>query len=348
MNSKSPPTFRCAVCNCKQVGLTKLYGSWPIAGFRDLDEETQRQFWKEGGTDQASLKRSVEKFLIRRLVEASMARTAGPFLPLSVWANRGYNTEDIEQKAKKEQHPVLGTVYQVQIHETGSEKVDSLIKEHSAKMMRRVPSGAKAILPAEDDQGSADGPAGDDDQLAAADKSGDDGSDSAATSSSSSSSSHKKKKKHAKKAKKKAKKDKKNKRKEREAAKNKDKEARKAADKKAAEERKAAEKAERGRVRKIQSDAGKTLAKIATVQTMLSELLKDGKLSMVPKFAVQKGREAAKHLAAMETEARERLSSSTPPDLTFSLADVAERVKDATEAKTLLTSLLSTVRKHVE
>ena len=66
MNSKTPPTFQCPVCCCKQVGLTKLFGSWPIAGFKGLDEETQQAFWQSAGTDKESLKKAVCEHVIKK------------------------------------------------------------------------------------------------------------------------------------------------------------------------------------------------------------------------------------------------------------------------------------------
>ena len=59
LNGKSPPTFQCPVCCCKQVGLSKLFVQWPIPGFKGLDEATQTAFWQSAGTDRESLKKAV-------------------------------------------------------------------------------------------------------------------------------------------------------------------------------------------------------------------------------------------------------------------------------------------------
>jgi len=86
---KTPPTWRCAKCCTKQVMLHRMFGTWPLDDFKELDGDTQRAFWQSTGTDVVSLKKAVEHTLVRKLVEREIASEQGPFLPLAVGRTKG-------------------------------------------------------------------------------------------------------------------------------------------------------------------------------------------------------------------------------------------------------------------
>ena len=344
--SKTPPTFKCQKCNSMQCTLHKLFGTWPLDEFKALGEETQQKFWREAGGSREGLKQSVEQLLVRKVVEKKFASEAGPFLPLSVWATQGYNTDDIAARASMEVHPVLGPTYQVSIKSSGREKTDSLIQE---QMLRLLEKGKKSTA----------GTSGDRDILldtSSLDKAEEEdiaskesvNSSSASSSGSSSDSSGKKKKKKKNTAKsKKSKKSNKNKQKDSHSKKEQEKKDKEKKDKKEiTKQRLAVEKAERARVSKIKSDCTKALAKIAPVMLYLEELLKHTKLSLVPSFAVQKAKLILKKLEAVDGEARAQLKAKDPKDVTFTLPVVAMTTKEAMETKSLVEGMLDAVNKH--
>ena len=59
---KQPPTFRCAKCCTKQVQLTQLFGSWPIAEFVHMSAEDQQTFWADNATGFENLKNGCKTF----------------------------------------------------------------------------------------------------------------------------------------------------------------------------------------------------------------------------------------------------------------------------------------------
>ena len=134
---KTPPQFMCSVCNTKTTMLNRMFGTWPLPEFRDLQPDVQQSFWQSRANDKEALKRSVQDILVSRLVETELAKQEGPFLPLSVWASQGYNVQDIAARAKNKEHPVLGLTYQVKIKTTGEERKRELIQEQMLKLLNR-------------------------------------------------------------------------------------------------------------------------------------------------------------------------------------------------------------------
>ena len=112
-----------------------MFGRWPLVEFKSLAPEVQQAFWQESSSDKAGLKKAVEKTLVHAMVESRLAREEGPFLPLSVWAKKGFDIQEIEKKANCEIHPVLGKTYQVKIHSTGHEKKEELVQNEMMKLL---------------------------------------------------------------------------------------------------------------------------------------------------------------------------------------------------------------------
>ena len=145
-------------------------------------------------------------------------QSGGNYLPLSVWATQGYDTQRIERLSRPEdimEDDVLGKVYRVPllgVWENGTKgRSITDVSEAGPAKRRRKAAPALPPPPAEEEP-AADDPAGDSEPEE--DPESGESSDSS-SSSSESSSKHKKKKKKDKKKKKKAKKDKKDKEKAR-------------------------------------------------------------------------------------------------------------------------------------
>ena len=99
---------------------------------------------------------------------------------------------------------------------------------------------------------------------------------------------------------------------------------------------------------KIHGDASKALAKVSPVLTQLQQMMKADEALMkdLPSFAVKKAKSAVAALTSVDTEARRELSNDKPKNLSFTLEEVSDKTKEASESKTLLTNLLAAIKKH--
>ena len=346
---KLPPAFQCNKCNCKSTMLHRMFGTWPLEEFKDIDEATMQRFWQTATPDKCSLKKAVEEVLVSRMVESQIAEDAGPFLPLATWAAAPYHFDPsvIKAKAPMRVHPILGDTYQVKIVTTGEKKQRDFVREAMAKMMSHPPAassskGGPSMVEAGGGTGDGSGENLDDDT----DGSSKDSSSSTSSSDSSGSSSERGKK-HSKKKTSKKRTSKKLKKKEaktalrqKQAAK-KEKERQRQADK----EEKAAIKLEKNRVAKAKGDASKILAKTASVAMQLDHMLKDKACSLVPSLILKKSQDNHKLLMQFEKEAKERIKAKCPLDLPFTLEDVTVACKDAMTNKSVLMSMLDSVKK---
>ena len=97
LTKKGPcPEYRCSKCNTKCSQLSTLFGGWPIEQYRKLPEDVKLAFWKDSGSGVHALKEAVEKHIVVNSVKQQFSEFSGKFLPLSVWAGKGYNAKAIE------------------------------------------------------------------------------------------------------------------------------------------------------------------------------------------------------------------------------------------------------------
>ena len=96
MTRKSPPEFCCPVCNSKGAVAARLCGKWPVEEFKELSPDEQADFWKSRGTNGWEIMKSIEKHLVRRIINQRVNALEGEFLPLSVWAKKGFDPKIIE------------------------------------------------------------------------------------------------------------------------------------------------------------------------------------------------------------------------------------------------------------
>ena len=188
--------------------MRRHFGSWPTDDFQMLSVEQQTAFY-EGAHDMERrdmLKKASE------ILEATEAHgefyvDGGKFLPLSVWANMGYDVQRIETLTLKEdikEDRVLGQTYRVKILSTGNKGETMLARKSVLKRKRQTPlalvptsssSSTRGALALEDalPGGTATPPASPD-GASSASESSNESSDESSDDSSSSSSKHKKKK----------------------------------------------------------------------------------------------------------------------------------------------------------
>ena len=184
-----------------------------------IPQAEREQFWKFARESNAGAIKEKIIFLMRRHETwEKRYQSGGNYLPLSVWATQGYDTQRIERLSRPEdimEDHVLGKVYRVPVlgvWENGT-KGRSITDDSEAGPTKRRRKAAPALPPPPaEEEPAADDPAGDSEP--AEDPESGESSDSS-SSSSESSGKHKKKKKKDKKKKKKGKKDKKDKEKAR-------------------------------------------------------------------------------------------------------------------------------------
>ena len=119
ITGKSEPKAKCNHCQTTQVQCGRGLGTWPHKEFLSLPESLQQEFSRKakkmaGGAAVDLAVRMMESHSLREQV----FEEGGSFLPLTVWANKGYDTQAIEsltQASDKQVHPILGECYRVSI-----------------------------------------------------------------------------------------------------------------------------------------------------------------------------------------------------------------------------------------
>ena len=151
VTSKAPMAkYVCGTCNSKTVGLSTLFGGWPIDDFKGLSQEEQVAFWKEADTavGMYGLKKLVERHVARRVVLQKINAKEGVFQPLTFWSRKGYDVAYIEEHCDSEWSPDLGAMtYRVRLHKETSRSIDEGIQEHMAKLLGNKELGGAAEQP---------------------------------------------------------------------------------------------------------------------------------------------------------------------------------------------------------
>jgi hypothetical protein len=220
--SKNRGSWKCNGCHSKEHQLRRRFGKWPLDSFAGFAEEKRVAFMVTlDGMSSAAMATECERFISSE-EHQEYYQDGGEFLPLSVWAKRGFDPDRIEAKALPsdiQEHSVLGPTYRVRIISMGNRGARGIKRAHNLEATATVkrPAAVPKILAI----GNGDGPEGAvpepapvtpvADPSPAPSRSASSGSSS--PSSSSSSGHKKKKKKHSKKSKKdkKSKKEKKSK-----------------------------------------------------------------------------------------------------------------------------------------
>jgi hypothetical protein len=201
--------WRCTNCQTTMQALYRGFGQWPSPGFKDLPKTVREEFYSEMAGKPADESRSKVQSLLKSFEthEENYAEQ-GEFLPLSVWARRGFDAEAITRDSTdvdiRDNVPQLGRCYRVRICSTGLSGRRGMERSHTetaggkSSQMGRAIKRKRAELAA--DVAEPKAPADSDDDAS---------SDPSSSSSSSSSGKKKKNKNKNKKEKKKSKKAKK-------------------------------------------------------------------------------------------------------------------------------------------
>ena len=98
--------------NSSSVDLSE---KWPLPQFESLSPEVKQQLFASDARDRLQITRELEE-LTHQYVQSEEFAEGGEFLPLSVWAVRGFDTSAIERLTKpcdRMTHPVLGDTFRL-------------------------------------------------------------------------------------------------------------------------------------------------------------------------------------------------------------------------------------------
>ena len=116
--------FICGPCNSKRATLSKMFGKWPIPIFGELSPEVQQEFWAGPQRTKDALTKMLEIHISRTRIEVEARKVVGQFLPISVWAVRGFNTTNIEKNCERKWDDALEEwTYCLNIIEVVEEKI---------------------------------------------------------------------------------------------------------------------------------------------------------------------------------------------------------------------------------
>lgn len=133
--------WTCNSCNSRIAMLYRTFGRWPIDEFNEFSNDEQVAFFQklrsEGGVIcKAQMKNLVLNQLAKRRVDKNSQHLSGDFLPLSAWAQKGFDVsliESLTEDADVMEHPVLGKCYRVAIHGHGTSIEQQTIREQILK-----------------------------------------------------------------------------------------------------------------------------------------------------------------------------------------------------------------------
>ena len=100
----------------------------------------------------------------------------------------------------------------------------------------------------------------------------------------------------------------------------------------------------KARITKCKVDATKVVAKLGPVLIQVELLLRDKQMSEVPTVLGTKLKDLAKTMRDYNDEAKKKLGQKAPLDMTFSLEDVLAMCKEANGTRTVVNSMLNSIR----
>lgn len=120
----------CTKCRNKRTQCSKIFGQWPPQPFKALPAEAQAEFWLADSSTGDEIMSDVVKHVTHHRVKTKADMFEGKFLPLTAYAKLGFNTADIKAKCTEvEEHPVLGTTYKVDVHQTSWGEIHSDVEK---------------------------------------------------------------------------------------------------------------------------------------------------------------------------------------------------------------------------
>ena len=145
--SKVKGIYRCNKCHSKVTALYRTFGAWPLPGWEDVPEDTQKAFFAGDHGNANEMKKHVNDLLQKFETKEQFWENGGQFLPLSVWERQGFDPEKIREGSSKydrQCHPVLGETFRVALMScgdrgtSGERREQFLQKKIAAKFAKKV------------------------------------------------------------------------------------------------------------------------------------------------------------------------------------------------------------------
>ena len=165
--SKGWGTVRCGKCSSTTTTLNRFLGAGVAQTLQKIPPAEREQFFKYATENNArAIKEKISSLMRRHETWEKRYQSGGSYLPLSVWATQGYDTQRIERLSRPEDimdDHVLGKVYRVPIlgiWENGT-KGRSITDGSEAGPAKRRRKAAPALPPPPaEEEPAADDPAG--------------------------------------------------------------------------------------------------------------------------------------------------------------------------------------------
>lgn len=143
--SKDSPKYICRDCNCISTILSKRLDLSQLE-FSGMPKETAQEFWRncakkkdaDSQFQYSKIRATLMETCIQQRLSSSTVTVKEESLPLSVWAQRGFDTSVIESSAVKESHPIFGDVYKVPLKTVERAEVAQIVKEEVFKAERSL------------------------------------------------------------------------------------------------------------------------------------------------------------------------------------------------------------------
>ena len=342
--AKRAGTWRCDHCQTKITQLHRGFGQWPVDTFAKLTSDEQRSFFASvrsgSGADAVS---KMTELLDKYESHESFYENSGEFLPLSVWACRGFDPAVIQARSQPkdvQQHAVLGEVFRVKILQTGGrgtegtrrlETLKAGAKKQKTEAVAVAAAATAAAVQAAVLQDSSEGDKSD--------------SDSSESESSSSSSSDSRKKSKDKKKKDNKKKDKKSKdKKKRKDKKNKDKKKKEPEVKKSKEDL-AKEREDAAKDKALKALATSVLTKLVPALNSLSTTMAKPESLHLPVCVTDAVAAQNRILQNLDKECKLVLAGGGSQLSVASAKELTKIISEAKKTETVMNHMLATMNK---
>ena len=126
----------CGRCKNKRARLSKMFGRWPTPAFKKLSDELQLDFWRSDSTAGSDMVVDLVNKVTEQRVMLEKDIQKGEYLPLSVYAAKGFDVKQIEATCSDtEVHPCLGLTYRVDLHQVSHGEVRNTVENEITQLL---------------------------------------------------------------------------------------------------------------------------------------------------------------------------------------------------------------------
>lgn len=131
-------------CHSTSVMMSRHFDEMPAAWDR-FDEQEQVDFYRkiltkknEGPLRFKVLRTELRDSLVKKVMEEKKKGFVGKFLPLESYRLQGFDCKRIEDMAERQEHPILGTTFRVDIHHISQDTIEQDVEESIRSVDKRV------------------------------------------------------------------------------------------------------------------------------------------------------------------------------------------------------------------